>query len=38
MLKMQIATARGKKLHDKRDDLKQKTLKRESEQALKNYK
>lgn len=38
MLKMQIATARGKKLHDKRDDLKQKTLKRETEQALKNYK
>lgn len=38
MLKLQIATARGKKLHDKREDLKQKTLKRESEQALKNYK
>lgn len=37
MVKMQIATAKGKKLHDKRDDLKQKTLKRESEQALKNY-
>lgn len=38
MLKLQIATAKGKKLHDKREDLKQKTLKRESEQALKNYK
>lgn len=38
MLKMQIATARGKKLHDKREDLKQKSLKRETEQALKNYK
>lgn len=38
MLKMQIATARGKKLHDKREDLKQKSMKRETEQALKNYK
>ena len=37
-LKMQIATAQGKKLHDKREDLKQKTMKRETEQALKNYK
>jgi SsrA-binding protein len=37
MLKMQVATAQGKKLHDKREDLKQKTLKRETEQALKNY-
>jgi len=37
ILKMQIATARGKKLHDKREDLKQKTLKRETQQALKNY-
>lgn len=37
MLKMQIASARGKKLHDKRDALKQKTLERESKQALKNY-
>ncbi len=37
MLKMQIATGRGKKLHDKREDLKQKSLKRETEQALKNY-
>ncbi len=38
MLKMQIATAQGKKIHDKREDLKQKTMKRETEQALKNYK
>ncbi len=38
ILKMQIATAQGKKLHDKREDLKQKTMKRETEQALKNYK
>lgn len=37
MLKMQIATARGKKLHDKREDLKQKSMKRDTEQALKNY-
>lgn len=38
MIKMQIATARGKKLHDKREDLKQKTLQREAQQALKNIK
>lgn len=37
MLKLQVATAKGKKLHDKREDLKQKSLKRETEQALKNY-
>ncbi len=37
MLKMQIATARGKKLHDKRADLKQKSLKRDMQQALKNF-
>ena len=37
MLKAQIATAEGKKLYDKRADLKEKTLKRESQQALKNY-
>ncbi|WP_072679822.1 SsrA-binding protein SmpB [Arcobacter sp. LA11] len=38
ILKMQIATAQGKKLHDKREDLKKRTMKRETEQALKNYK
>lgn len=38
ILKMQIATGRGKKLHDKREDLKQKSMKRDTEQALKNYK
>lgn len=38
MIKMQIATAKGKKLHDKREDLKQKTLRREAQQALKNFK
>ncbi|RXJ88581.1 SsrA-binding protein [Arcobacter sp. CECT 8983] len=36
MVKIQVAVARGKKLHDKREDLKQKTLKREAQQALKN--
>lgn len=38
MIKVEVATAQGKKLHDKREDLKEKTLKRESEQALKSYK
>jgi len=37
MLKMQISTAKGKKLYDKREDLKQKTLKRDTQQALKNW-
>lgn len=36
MVKIQVALARGKKLHDKREDLKQKTLKREAQQAFKN--
>ena len=38
MIKVEVATAQGKKLHDKREDLKEKSLKRESEQALKSYK
>ncbi|RXJ99289.1 SsrA-binding protein [Arcobacter sp. CECT 8986] len=38
MVKVQIATAQGKKLHDKREDLKQKTMQRETQQALKNWK
>lgn len=38
MVKIQIATAIGKKLHDKREDLKQKTMQRETAQALKKYK
>ena len=38
MLKMQIATAEGKKLYDKRDELKKKTMQRETQQALKNWK
>lgn len=35
--KLEIATAQGKKLYDKREDLKQKSLKREAQQALKNW-
>lgn len=38
LLKLQIATAQGKKLYDKREDLKEKTMQRETQIALKNYK
>lgn len=38
MVKVQIATAEGKKLHDKREDLKKKTMLRETQIALKSYK
>lgn len=38
LIKIQIATAQGKKLYDKREDLKAKTMQRETQQALKNYK
>ena len=38
MLKMQIATAEGKKLYDKRDELKKKSMQRETQIALKNWK
>jgi SsrA-binding protein len=38
MVKVQIATAQGKKLHDKREDLKKKTMLRETQIALKSYK
>lgn len=38
MVKVEVATALGKKLYDKREDLKAKTMKRESEQALKSFK
>jgi SsrA-binding protein len=34
-LKIQIACARGKKLHDKREDLKEKDDKREMDRAMK---
>jgi SsrA-binding protein len=37
LVKVQIALAEGKKLHDKRNDLKQKTMQRETQQALKNF-
>ncbi len=38
MLKMQIATAQGKKLYDKREDLKKKSMQTETQIALKNWK
>lgn len=38
VLKVQIATAQGKKLHDKREDLKRKSMQRETQIALKNWK
>jgi SsrA-binding protein len=36
-VKLTLALVRGKKLHDKRDDLKRKQEKREIERAIKNY-
>ena len=36
-VKVVIGLARGKKLHDKREDLKRKQAKREIERAVKNY-
>ncbi|MBD1870080.1 SsrA-binding protein SmpB [Leptolyngbya sp. FACHB-671] len=36
-LKVTIALGRGKKLHDKREDLKRKQEKREIDRAVKNY-
>ncbi len=36
-LKLQIALVSGKKLYDKRESLKQKTLKREAEMAMKKW-
>lgn len=38
MIKVEIATAQGKKLHDKREDLKAKTMQRETQQILKGIK
>lgn len=38
MIKIEVATAQGKKLHDKREDLKAKIMKRETEQVLKSFK
>ncbi|SFV56005.1 tmRNA-binding protein SmpB [hydrothermal vent metagenome] len=36
LAKISIGLAKGKQLHDKRHDLKQKTLNREAQQAMKN--
>ncbi|MDJ0702430.1 MAG: SsrA-binding protein SmpB [Leptolyngbyaceae cyanobacterium MO_188.B28] len=36
-VKVNIALGKGKKLHDKREDLKRKQTKRDVERALKNY-
>lgn len=38
IVKIQIAIAKGKKLHDKRADMKEKDMKRDIERALKDYK
>jgi len=35
--KLTIAVAKGKQLHDKRQSLKEKTMKREAQQAMKKY-
>ncbi len=35
-IKLEIAVARGKQLHDKRETLRQRTLDREAEQAIKD--
>jgi SsrA-binding protein len=37
IVKIQIAIAKGKKLHDKRQDLKEKDMKRDIERAMKDY-
>ena len=37
IIKIEIAIARGKKLHDKRQDMKEKDMKRDIERALKDY-
>lgn len=37
LIKIEIAVGRGKKQHDKRADLKNRTSKREAERAIKNY-
>ncbi len=37
-IKVEVATAQGKKLYDKREDLKAKTMQRESQQILKGIK
>lgn len=37
LVKIQIAIAKGKQLHDKRHDLKEKDMKRDIERAMKDY-
>lgn len=37
LVKIQIAIAKGKQLHDKRNDLKEKDMKRDIERSLKDY-
>jgi len=37
LVKIQIAIAKGKQLHDKRHDLKQKDMKRDIARAMKDY-
>ena len=37
LVKMRLGLARGKKMHEKRDELKKRDSKREIERALKNY-
>lgn len=37
LVKIQIAIAKGKQLHDKREDLKQKDMKRDIARAMKDY-
>ncbi|MCK9491968.1 MAG: SsrA-binding protein SmpB [Sulfurimonas sp.] len=38
LVKIQIAIAKGKQLHDKREDLKQKDMKRDVQRAIKEFK
>ena len=37
LIKVEISLAQGKKLYDKREDLKQKSIKRDIAQSLKNH-
>ncbi len=37
LIKLQVSLAKGKKLHDKREDLKRKTANREAQVAIKNH-
>lgn len=37
LAKLEVALAKGKKLHDKREDIKEKDTKRDTDRLLKNY-